>query len=493
MQLIIIIILNWIPACQCSQSRLTDVGMTVRDIFMKITFWGAAREVTGSKHLLEIGHTKILLDCGFFQGHRQEAEQKNRDLPFKGSDIDVVILSHAHMDHCGSLPTLYKTGFRGKIYATPATCDVTKVMLEDSADIQVHDAEYINRYKSAADMIEPIYTQTEVVEVMKLFQPVEYNKSFQINPEIEFTFIEAGHILGSAQVKLTIRENQKTKTLGFTGDLGRKGLPILRDPAYFDELDYLVSESTYGNRFHESLDEIESQVQKVILSAASKKGKVIVPAFALGRTQGLIYILHKLTDEGKIPRVPIFIDSPMANELTDIFNNNEQYFDDELKEFFGESNNPFAFKNLHFTQSPEESKALNNRRGPMIIISTSGMCEVGRIRHHLKNSVEDKRNFIMIVGFMAKNTLGRHIVEHDPKIKIFDHFYKLRAQVAVLNAFSGHAGQHELLDHIKPIKKLQNIFLVHGEEEGQKVMRDEIIAMRDVAVDIPDFGHSFEI
>ncbi len=462
---------------------------------MKITFWGATREVTGSKHLLEAGGKKILLDCGFFQGRRQEAEEKNRNLPFEGSEIDMVILSHSHMDHCGALPTLYKTGFRGVVYATPATCDVTRVMLEDSAGIQIHDAAYINRYKKDKDKIEPIYTQDEVTGVMKLFKSVSYNKNFQITPDISITLIEAGHILGSAQIKVTIKEDGKTKTLGFTGDLGREGLPILKDPDYFDELDYLISESTYGNRFHESLDEVETRVQEVILAAASKKGKVIVPAFALGRTQGLIYILHKLTDEGKIPRIPIYIDSPMATELTEVFSRHEDDYDEELISFFGtKHDDPFSFSNLHFTKSPDESKALNHQRGPMIIISTSGMCEVGRIRHHLKNAVEDNRNAIMVVGFMAQHTLGRRIVEKNKKIKIFDHLYKLNAKVSVLNAFSGHAGQSKLLDNIKPIKNLKKVFLVHGEEEGQKIFKDKILEMNDnIKVDIPDFGQSFEL
>ncbi len=462
---------------------------------MKVTFWGATREVTGSKHLIEVGGKKILLDCGFFQGRRQEAEKKNRNLPFEGSDIDVVILSHAHMDHCGALPRLYKTGFRGPVYATPATCDVASVMLEDSADIQIHDANFINRYKPESEKIEPIYTQDEVRGVMSQFKAIEYGKHFEPVSGVEAVFIEAGHILGSAQVKLKIKEDGQEKILGFTGDLGRKGLPILKDPEFFDELDYLISESTYGNRFHESLDEIENRVQEVVLAAAAHNGKIIVPAFALGRTQGLIYILHKLTDEGKIPRIPIYIDSPMATELTEVFSRHEDDFDEELISFFGSKNdNPFAFRNLHFTKNPQESKALNYRKGPMIIVSTSGMCETGRIRHHLKHAVEDKRNAVMIVGFMAQHTLGRRIVEKNPKIKIFDHFYKLNSRVTVINAFSGHAGQHELLDHIRPIKNLEKVFLVHGEGEGQEVMRDKIITMRgNVSVDLPEFGQSFEL
>ena len=461
---------------------------------MKLTFWGAAREVTGSKHLLEVNGKKILLDCGFFQGRRQEAEKKNRDLPFAGSEIDAVVLSHAHMDHCGALPCLYKTGFRGPVYATNSTCDVTKVMLEDSADIQISDANFINRYKSDSEKIEPIYTQDEVKGVMQQFKSIEYGANFEPIPGVEATFIEAGHILGSAQIRLKIKENEQEKLLGFTGDLGRKGLPILKDPEFFSELDFLISESTYGNRFHESLDEIENRVQEVVLAAAAHKGKIIVPAFALGRTQGLIYILHKLTDEGRIPRIPIYIDSPMATELTEVFSNHEDDFDDELISFFGNSQDPFAFGNLHFTKSPQESKALNFRKGPMIIVSTSGMCETGRIRHHLKHAVEDKRNAVMVVGFMAHHTLGRRIVEKNKQIKIFDHLYKLNARVSVINAFSGHAGQHELLNHIKPIQKLKNIFLVHGESEGQEVMRDKILQFKEnVTIDLPEMGQSFEL
>lgn len=461
---------------------------------MKITFWGAAQEVTGSKHLLKIANQQLLLDAGFFQGHRQEAEAKNRNLPIKGSEIQAIILSHAHLDHCGAIPTLYKSGFRGKIYATPATCDVARIMLEDSADIQVADADYINSYKPSSEWIEPIYTSTEVREVVNLFAPVPYDQEFTPLPNVRAQFIEAGHILGSAQIYLEVAADGQKKKLGFTGDLGRKGLPILKDPAWFGELDYFICESTYGHRVQESLSEMEAIIQEVILQAAEKKGKIVVPAFALGRTQSLIYILHKLTDEGHIPRLPIFIDSPMATELTEVFLKHKDNFDRELRDFFTDEKDPFAFRNLYFTQSVQESKELNKRPGPFIVISTAGMCEVGRIRHHLKNSVENKDNTVMITGFMARNTLGRRLAEKDRQIKIFDRMYNLRARVEVINAFSAHAGQTELLAHIQSVKGLQKLFLVHGEPEAQAVLTQKVkLARPEIEVVSPTFGQTFDL
>lgn len=461
---------------------------------MNITFWGAAREVTGSKHLVAVNQKKLLLDAGFFQGHRQEAEEKNRNLPFAGSEIDAVVLSHAHMDHCGSLPTLFKSGFRGKIYATPATCDVARVMLEDSAEIQVNDANYINRYKPKDQWIEPLYTMDDVKAVLDLFEPVGYKKNFSPIKGVETHFIEAGHIMGSAQVDLVLTEGDIRVRLGFTGDLGRRGLPILKDPEYFDSLDYLISESTYGNREHESLNEVEQRMQEIVLRAVERKGKIIVPAFALGRTQSLIYVLHTLTDKKLIPRIPIFIDSPMATELTDVFMDHQDNFDQELTTFFADEKDPFSFRNLHFTQSVQESKELNRRRGPFIVIATAGMCETGRIRHHLKNSIEGRDNVVLITGFMAQNTLGRKIVEHDSPVVIFDQMYHIKAEVSKINAFSAHAGQAELLDHIKQVHDLQKVFLVHGEESAQEVMADKITQQKQgVVVERPEFGQSFEL
>lgn len=461
---------------------------------MKLTFWGAAREVTGSKHLLEVGGRRLLLDAGFFQGHRGEAEEKNRNLPFRGEDIDAIILSHGHLDHCGAIPGLYKTGFRGEIFATPATCDVARIIMEDSAEIQVSDSEYINSYKPRNEWIEPIYTPDDAKKVMDLFKPINYGAVFRPLNGVKAKLIEAGHILGSAQVELELEEGSKRVRLGFTGDLGRKGLPILRDPDYFGELDVLISESTYGNRPHDNIAEAEEIVQRVVLSTVERGGKIIVPAFALGRTQALIYILHKLTDLKAIPRIPIFIDSPMATEITEVFLKHKKYFDKELLSFFANEKDPLAFKNLYFTRSVQESKQLNQRRGPFLVISTAGMCEVGRIRHHLKNSVENRNNTVLITGFMAQNTLGRRIVEKNQKIKIFDRMYKLKAKVEVINAFSAHAGQMELFDHIKKIKKLKKVFLVHGEPEAQIALAEKIHSHKPlIKVDRPEFGEIFDL
>jgi metallo-beta-lactamase family protein len=461
---------------------------------MKITFWGASREVTGSKHLLEIGGRRLLLDAGFFQGKRQQAEKKNRNLPFRGEDIDAVILSHGHLDHCGALPTLYKSGFRGDIFATPATRDVAQIIMADSADIQVNDASYINSYKPREQWIEPIYTPEEAKKVMDLFKTVPYGDVFEPVAGVRAKFIEAGHILGSAQVYLECEERDKRLRIGFTGDLGRRGLPILRDPDFFPELDILISESTYGNRKQDSVKQAEEKVKRIVLEAVKKRGKIIVPAFALGRTQSLIYILHKLTDKKEIPRIPIFIDSPMATEITEVFLKHKNNFDKELLRFFANERDPFSFRNLHFTQSVQESKSLNNRRGPFMVISTAGMCEVGRIRHHLKNSIENRNNTILITGFMAKDTLGRRIVEKEPEVKIFDRMYKLKAKVEVINTLSAHAGQAELFEHIKKIKKLRRIFLVHGEPEAQNVFAQKIHGYKPlIKIDRPRFGESFDL
>lgn len=462
---------------------------------MDITFYGAAREVTGSKHMIQFQGRRLLLDAGFFQGRRQEAEEKNRQLPFAGKDIDAVILSHAHLDHCGSLPTLYKTGFRGTIFATSATADVARIMLEDSADIQVHDAAYLNRHKMGKGTVEPLYTQDEAKGVMNLFHPVRYYEEFEPLPNIRARFLEAGHILGSAQVELTFKISPSHYAkLGFTGDLGRRGLPILKDPDYFDQLDFLVSESTYGNRLHEDLGEIERLVTKTVRLAHKNKSKIIVPAFALGRTQAIIYVLHKLTDQGKIPRLPIYIDSPMATEVTDVFLRHQDNFDKEIRTIFMDENNPFSFRNLHFTPSVDESKMINMARGPFMVVSTSGMCETGRIRHHLKNSIEKRENIIMITGFMAQNTLGRKIINKEKTVRIFDRRYHVRANVMVINAFSAHADQKELLDHIRPIKGLKKIFLVHGEKAAQDEMGQSIKKIHPHAdVDIPACAQQFEL
>lgn len=463
---------------------------------MKLTFFGAAQEVTGSKHLLEVGGKRILLDCGMFQGHRREAEEKNKNLPFDPKTIDIVILSHAHLDHCGSLPTIYAQGFRGKIYTTSATRDVAELIMLDSAHIQESDNKHIARIKKFKDPEPPLYTAKEVKEVLKQFEVVPYNQEFAVSNKINGLFRDAGHILGSAVVELNIKTGLlKNLRLGFTGDLGRTGMPILNDPEFMPDLDAIICESTYGDRLHESFNEAKRVLKKYILEAVQREAKIIVPSFALGRTQELIYVMHELTDAGEIPRFPIYVDSPLAINITEIFKKHPECYDQETWQEFGDSDDPFGFRNLDFTLTTDESISLNKKKGPMMIISAAGMCEGGRIRHHLKNYVEDYNNMVMITGFMAKNTLGRKIVEQHKKIKIFDHMYNLRAQVIVLNAFSAHADAVDLVNYISQAgKNLKNIFIVHGEISQSHALRDKLIELNpSYQIKVPAAGESVNI
>lgn len=451
--------------------------------------------MTGSKHLLEVGGKKILLDCGMFQGHRREAEAKNKNLPVDPKTIDVVVLSHAHLDHCGSLPTMYNQGFRGKIISTPATRDVAELILLDSAYVQESDNKHIAGIKRI-EPEPPLYTAQEVTEVMKQFAVAPYHQEFSITNRVKGLFKDAGHILGSAVVELTIKTGLvKNLRLGFTGDLGRTRMPILRDPEGMHELDTIIIESTYGDRLHESFAEAKRVLKKYVLAAVQRNAKIVVPSFALGRTQELIYVLHELTDSGEIPRFPIYVDSPLAINITDIFKNHPECYDQETWQEFGRSDNPFGFRNLEFTLTTEESMFLNKKKGPMMIISAAGMCEGGRVRHHLKNCVEDYNNMVMITGFMAKNTLGRKIVEQHKQIKIFDNMYKLRAQVIVMNAFSAHADAVDLVSYISQAgTKLKNIFIVHGEASQSQALKDKLVELNPgYQVKVPEFGETVKI
>lgn len=441
---------------------------------MKIKFCGAAREVTGSRHLLEVNGKKILLDCGLFQGHRKESAEKNAEFCIDPKEIDAVILSHAHIDHSGGLPFIVKNGFKGPIYSTFATRDLCNYMLMDSAYIQEKDAEYMNKKlkRKGEPLIEPLYDTEDAVAALELFYGVSYEKAFVVAPGVVCSFYDAGHILGSALIHLVIHEQETDKryTLAFTGDLGRKNLPILRDPQPMPPTDYLITESTYGDRFHESILEAGKRLAEVVNKTAKRGGKILIPAFSVERTQEIVYHLNRLWQEKKIPDIPIFVDSPLAANVTEVFTNHPECFDREtFREFIVNRKNPFGFGRLKYTRDVEESKALNELPGPAIIISASGMCESGRILHHLKNNIEDPKTTIMIVGFMAANTLGRKIQEEQEMVKIFGDAYKLRAEVCKMDAFSGHADRSDLLDYISKIEGLKKIFLVHGEEsQGQK-------------------------
>ncbi len=462
---------------------------------MKLTFYGAAKEVTGSKHLLEVKGKKILLDCGMFQGHRKEAEKKNRELPFNPAEIDAVILSHAHLDHCGSLPVMWLQGFRGPIYCTSATRDVAELILLDSAHVQESDNMHLAQIKSQIEPEPPLYTEQEVYAVMKQFKTISYHQEFDVFKNIKAKFIDAGHILGSAQVEITVHELWRDTRIGFTGDLGRSQMPILKDPEQLQGLDVLLIESTYGNRIHESFTEAKRVLKKYVLEAIRRQAKIIVPSFALGRTQELVYLLHELTDAGEIPRFPIYVDSPLAIDLTEIFKSHPQCFDKETFLTFSASDNPFGFRNLTYTYTTNDSIALNSKRGPLMIISAAGMCEGGRIRHHLKNSVENPNNLILITGFMAKHTLGRKIVDQEPMLKIFDNLYRLRAQVVVANALSAHADSVDLVNYVDRVgERLKKVFIVHGEETQSAVFQGRLQEKYDrLQTYIPDFGQQFKI
>ncbi len=468
---------------------------------MRITFHGAAQNVTGSKHLIETGEGfKVLLDCGFHQGHRKEAEKLNRNFPLNAGDVDAVVLSHAHLDHCGLLPLLVKEGYQGPIYATPATIDVAHHMLEDSADIQEHDAEYVNRHLDPGEEpIEPLYTMEDCKKAMGQFKPIPYVSKIKdwtdIGGGVRVKMYDAGHILGSAVVVLEITEGGKKKVLAFTGDLGKKNTPILRDPQHVQEpVDILLTESTYGDRIHEPIEDATRTIREVIEHAVKHKGKVIVPAFALGRTQELIYLLHKIFHTKGFPRIPVFLDSPLAIEVTEVFKKHREVFDDQTWEDFHPVDDlPLMFEDMQYTRKRDESIRLNTMDGPMIIISASGMMEAGRVLHHLKNNIHNQNNTVLITGYQAQNTLGRRIQEGVTPVRIFNRKYDVRAKVITVPSLSAHADQPELLEYAATMQGLKKIFLVHGEAEAMETLAGLLKEQRDYEVHIPERGEQFEV
>ncbi len=468
---------------------------------MQITFYGAAQNVTGSKHLIESNGFRILLDCGLHQGHRQEANQLNRHWPFRAKDINAVILSHAHLDHCGLLPVLARAGFGGQIYATTATAELARLLLEDSAGIQAQDAAYINRHLHSGEQpVEPLYTKDDIAPAVARLKSVPYfrltKKWTQINDNIRFKFYDAGHILGSAVTLLEIKENGAIKTLAFTGDLGRVGVPILRDPELIAEpVDTLLMEATYGDRNHEPPATTRADLGRIITDAVKNKSKIIVPAFSLGRTQELIYILHQLFHDNNVPRIPIYLDSPLAVDLTRVFARHAEDFDAETwHDFDPRQDLPFVFKDLKYVSSVEESKTLNAKSGPLMIISASGMMEAGRVVHHLKNNIEDPNAVILITGYQAADTLGRRIQAGEDKVKIFHYYYNVRAQVITMAALSAHADQRDLLNYLKQTAGVKNLFLVHTEFGPATVFKGLVESeMPSLSVRIPWRGQNFTL
>jgi len=469
---------------------------------MNITFWGAARNVTGSKHLIETDGFNLLLDCGFYQGRRTDSNQQNRYLPFDAKTIGAVILSHAHLDHCGSLPMLVKNGFAGKIYCTPATAEIAEYILLDSANIQKHDADYYNARAAQNNEkpIAPIYNEEDVRKVIERFEPVDYFSTSgewtNISKNIRFKFYDAGHILGSAAILLEIKENGTIKTLAFSGDLGRDELPILKKPETIREnATALIMECTYGNRTHQPMPQVFGKLKDIVNRAARQKGKIIVPAFSLGRTQELIYILHLLNKQKVIPSLPIYVDTPLGGKITKVFPRYVNDFDKDFKKEFGNKRHEvFAFNNLKYTRSVFESKSLNGKKEPMIIIAGSGMCEGGRILHHLKNNIGNANNIVLITGFQAQNTLGRKILEKQTPVRIFGRWYDVHAKVMVLNELSAHADQEDLLNYAKSVKGLKNLFLVHTEPpQAESFAQLAQKSLPSISINIPSFSQTFEI
>lgn len=436
---------------------------------MRINFHGAAHTVTGSRHLLEINGYKLLLDCGLYQGKRSLAYERNTHFQFKPADVNAVILSHSHIDHSGNLPNLVKQGYEGAIYSTHAAKDISGAMLADSGRIQEADAEFVNKKRAerGEEPIEPLYTEADAEETVEMLTGVHYEEAFEPIPGVVARFYEAGHILGSAGVSLEIEEKGRKIHLWFSGDIGRYKLPLLRDPVLPSHADYMIMECTYGDKSHNDPELAFNEFQAVVRKTIERGGKVIVPAFAVGRTQEIVYHLNQMMFEGDVPRVPVYVDSPLAVKASDIFKNHLECFDDETKEFVRESRHPaLDFKMLTYIRSVDESKALNERTDPMVIISASGMAETGRIVHHIKNNIENPKNTICIVSWQAPDTLGRRLADREPQARIFGDWYKRKCDVATIGGLSGHAGQDLLVKYATGVKgSVKDIFLVHGEEK----------------------------
>lgn len=458
---------------------------------MKITFLGGIRTVTGSMHLVETARTRVLLECGMFQGHRDEAERINRQVPAAAVAADFMILSHSHIDHSGNIPNLVKSGFRHAIYTTESSRDLTALLLEDSARIQQADLRFINKKRARAGLEPrtPLYTAEDVENALRLLTGVPY-KLRREQGDVAFTLREAGHILGSAQVVL----EAEGKTLVFSGDLGRINLPIIRDPVHPGDADCLILESTYGNRFHAPFVDAAGQLEVLVRRVMQQHGRIIIPAFALGRTQEIVYTLQQLVDSGRIPAIPVFVDSPLAGRVTEVFRRHAECYDPEARARNRSDPDLFAFRHLTYVGSQSESMKLNNLREPCIIISASGMAESGRVLHHLKHAITDARNVILLVGFAAQHTLARRLRDHELPIRIFGEEFPLNAAVETIDAFSAHADQAALVEYVTGFDpaRLKHIFLVHGELTQSEALQQVLIA-KGYNVVIPEKGQTVEV
>ena len=464
---------------------------------MKIHFLGATRTTTGSMYLLELNGRRLLLECGLFQGHRDESIQRNCCFPFDPRQIDAVVLSHAHIDHAGNLPNLVKQGYAGNIHCTPATRDLCGIMLVDSAHIQTDDAAFVSKKRARHKMppVEPLYAIADAEKTVRQFVAADYGRPFEPVNGVTVTFRDAGHILGAAQVVLDVREGDRKFRWLFSGDIGRGGDEILRDPEPVENVDYLQIESTYGGREHVVRQDADADVCRLVSAALQKKGKVIIPSFSVGRTQQIVYVLHQLTLSGCLPRVPIFVDSPLSVNATEIYRKHTECFNDRIARFLRENANPFGMENLTYVREAEASKKLNDLKEPVIIISASGMCEAGRIRHHLKNNLGDAKNLVLFIGYCAEHTLGAKILAGQSPVNIFGEPHPVRAQIASLDTYSGHADRNELKRYVEKITgDLKKIYCVHGEESQCLAHAETLRQMKPRAeVLVPEYQQVLEV
>lgn len=473
---------------------------------MKITFLGAAKTVTGSNFLVEAAGKKFLVDCGMYQGKATEEKENSDPFRFNVNEIDFMLLTHAHIDHSGRIPKLYNEGYRNPIIATKATCDLCTIMLPDSGHIQEMEIEWRNkkRKREGKEPLPPLYTAEEATKSLELFRRVKYDEIIDIAENIKVRFNDAGHMLGSSIIEVWVNENGKTEKAVFTGDLGNNDIPLLASPTMIESTDYLVMESTYGSRLHMRNDDKAELFLNIVSETLNNGGTVVIPSFAVGRTQEIVYEINKLKEKRNdeefkqkyrtLMNVPVFVDSPLAISATEIFRENMDLFDDDVKEAMKKGDNPLEFPGLQFTRTAEESKALNEMDKPAIIISASGMCEVGRIKHHLKHNLWNPKSTILFVGYQAPGTLGSRLVNGEKKVKIFGEEISVNARIEYIEGYSGHADQEWLLNFIYSfIKKPKHIFLVHGEEDSQIVLRDKILETTNIPVTIPDFGETYEL
>lgn len=477
---------------------------------MNITFLGAAKTVTGSNFLVEAAGKKFLVDCGMYQGKATLEMENSEEFLYDVSEIDFMLLTHAHIDHSGRIPKLYNEGYRGPIYAHRATVDLCSIMLPDSGHIQETEVEWKNRKRLRAGLepLPPLYTAEEAEKCLEIFKPVEYDTIVDVADNIQVRYNDAGHMLGSSIIEIWVTENGKTEKIVFTGDLGNNDIPLLDSPTMIEDADYLVMESTYGSRLHMRNDQKASLFLKIVSETIDNGGTVVIPSFAVGRTQEILYEINKIKDQHKndkefqreyetLMKVPVYVDSPLAVSATEVFKKNMDLFSDEIKEFMLRGDNPLEFPGLHFTQSVDESKALNESNEPCIIISASGMCDVGRIKHHLKHNIWNPQSTILFVGYQAPGTLGRRIVDGDKKVKILGEEFAVKARVEYIEGYSGHADQQGLLNYVASFNEImpKHIFLVHGEYDSQEVLRDKILEQTDskIGISIPEYGQEYTL